>query len=80
MKEFTAFEFYKSQNTLPSGDYKVIEDDNSISVATIDSYGCITWKDIEDFERYEHERMEDMRWANDGMDLILGGPDDSDYL
>ena len=78
MQEFTSFGFYKSQSTLPSGNYKVVEDDGSISIAMIDSDGCIKWKDIEDFERYEHELMEDIRWANDGMDMVLGYPDDDD--
>jgi len=78
MQEFTSFGFYKAQSTLPSGNYKVVEDDGSISIAMIDSDGCIKWKDIEDFERYEHELMEDIRWANDGMDMVLGYPDDDD--
>lgn len=80
MQEFTAFSFFKARNTLPSGNYKVVEDDGTINIAMIDSFGCVEWKEIEDFERYEHEQMEDLRWANDGMDMVLGGPDDSDYL
>ena len=78
MQEFTSFEFYKSQKTLPSGNYRVNEDDGSTSIAMIDSDGCIEWKDIVDFEQYEHELMEDIRWANDGMDMVLGYPDDED--
>lgn len=78
MQEFTAFEFYKAKNTLPSGNYRVNEDDGSVSIAMIDSDGCIEWKDIVDFEQYEHERMEDILWANDGMDMVLGYPYDGD--
>lgn len=57
----------------------MFEDDGSISVAMIDRDGCITWKDIEDFERYEHKQMENMRWANDGMNMVLGYPGDGYY-
>lgn len=45
----------------------------------IDRDGCIEWKDVEDFERYEHEMIEDIRWANDGMDMVLGYPDNDDW-
>lgn len=80
MQEFTSFEFYKAKNTLPSGNYRVNEDDGSISIAMIDRDGYVEWKDVEDFERYEHEQMEDIRWANDGMDMVLGYPGDgADY-
>ena len=80
MQEFTSFEFYKAKNTLPSGNYRVNEDDGSVSIAMIDSDGCIKWKDIVDFEQYEHECMEDIRWVNDGVMMILGHPEDDEYF
>ncbi len=72
MKEFSAFEFFKQKNTLPTGHYRVLEDDNSISIAIIDEIGNVQWKDIYQYEADQEAECNDSFWANDGIDFILG--------
>lgn len=72
MQEFTSFGFYKARNDLKAGTYRVVEDDESTSIATVDQYGNVEWKSVADFEEYERQQFEDERWANDGMSLIFG--------
>jgi len=75
MKELTSFEFYKARNELPVGAYRVIEEDETVSIAVVESHD-IKWFDEDEYLEIERRECEDLMWANDGMDLIYGCEDD----
>lgn len=75
MKELTSFEFYKTRNELPVGDYRVIEEDETVSIAVVKEHD-ITWFDEDEYIEKERRECEELMWINDGMDLIYGTEED----
>lgn len=75
MKELTSFEFYKARNDLPVGSYRVIEEDETVSIAVIGEYN-IEWFDEDEYIERERRSCEELMWINDGMDLIYGCDND----
>lgn len=69
-KTLTSFEFFQQKKNLEQGVYEVIEHDDSVSVVILKNFGIEEWFTIEEYQERQLEIIEDLRWANDVLDLL----------
>lgn len=70
LNTLSSFEYFKQKRDLALGAYKIIEHDETESVVILSDFCQEEWMSVQDYEDREVARIEDLYWANDGLDLL----------